>query len=400
MERNMSDIFKPSIQKTEVVYSHHDYRMYAGYEYIPVYLGYTQVLNEFEMASTGHRGPFDGSSDKGGPWYMSKILRTAGTGVYDTIYNGAGKNEAYVCREWFPPSSNPPSLPSTSGLEAQLQVDGTSAIARCEPTRPEASVAQFLGELFRDGLPHIIGSGLLKARTRFLLGSTGDEYLNYEFGWKPMMSDLRQMAHAVTHSHEILKSYAKHADVLTRRGYRFPESTDSYSYEGSDACYVTYFGVAPGSSSRITSSKSWFRGAFKYHIPVQNSVLGRFERWNRLANHLLGISLTPETVWELAPWSWAADWFSNAGDVFHNISAMGLDGLVMQYGYMMNEQKAQSSWNVSEPLNGVTGLNLQVKHVQKVRIPATPYGFGISFGDLLGYQQSVIAALGLTRGFR
>jgi hypothetical protein len=136
--------------------------------------------------------------------------------------------------------------------------------------------------------------------------------------------------------------------------------------------------------------------------------MGRLRRYEALANHLFGTRITPELVWNLAPWSWAFDWFTNAGDVIHNISLLGVDGLVLQYGYAMRSMNVKHEM-VQTVTSGLGGRNLGfggltstrlVFTETKQRIRANPYGFGIDDLSLSGRQLAILAALGLTKGKR
>jgi len=110
------------------------------------------------------------------------------------------------------------------------------------------------------------------------------------------------------------------------------------------------------------------------------------------------MEITPEVLWNLAPWSWAADWFGNIGDVMHNVSALGRDGLVMEYGYVMNERKTDASYVCRSRLGTYTR---DVTTVDRRRWAAiSPYGFSVSWDGLTPKQLAVVTALGLTRGPR
>lgn len=119
------------------------------------------------------------------------------------------------------------------------------------------------------------------------------------------------------------------------------------------------------------------------------------------ADKLFGITLTPDVLWELAPWSWAIDWFSNAGDVIHNATSFGLAGLVMRYGYMMQE----TSYTITNSLDHMNLIGSETRGMPpstfdttvKSRRPANPFGFGFTGADLSPTQIAITVALGLTK---
>lgn len=118
------------------------------------------------------------------------------------------------------------------------------------------------------------------------------------------------------------------------------------------------------------------------------------------ADKLFGLSLTPDLLWNLAPWSWAVDWFTNTGDVLENVSDMVAQGLVMRYGYLMETK----SISVTYKLHGCTFHGTPVvlapavlETVSKVRVRANPFGFGITWDGLSPIQIAILAALGISR---
>lgn len=293
---------------------------------------------------------------------------------------------------------------ATTAPDSVLNIFGTSAIAQVLPTNPASSLSTALGELKKDGLPSIPGSSM-RERTN-LARKAGGEFLNIEFGWLPLISDLKNFAFAVKHSRQLIDQYKRDSDRKIRRRYTPPpiqRQTEVFT-GGSGQCSANY--PATGLTlSRTRHEQFSFSGAFRYHVPVGDDFYSRLRRYEQYSHLLFDTRITPELVWNLAPWSWAADWFTNAGDVIHNISALGADGLVMQYGYAMRhsfiDEIAAGTGKVTVGSYVKQGrVSMRVKTETKQRIPAHPYGFGITDVSLSKTQWAILAALGLTRGQR
>ncbi|DAD50114.1 maturation protein, partial [ssRNA phage Gephyllon.3_15] len=301
---------------------------------------------------------------------------------------------------------------------SQLNALGTTAIARCKPTNSTANVSVMLGELWFDGLPKLFG--MAQAESRTLAAKASSEYLNTEFGWKPLVSDIQSVAYAVANWHRILSEYERLAGRPVRRRYVFPvERTTTYQDLGPDPGFYpnpfVWNDVSLYNSSRpfarlskqtVHTKETWFSGAFTYHAqPI--ALYKQSEMMNAVsaAQHLLGLELTPETVWNLAPWSWAIDWFSNAGDVISNLSDAATDGLVMKYGYIMEKITHEETYTLVGPsplrfASGVSAGTVTLRYESKRRLPATPFGFGLSWNSFSPRQLAITAALGITRLFR
>ncbi len=338
-------------------------------------------------------------SDGGGPFLMVQTKNEVAPGfVSNALHNGPYVGTAYLGEGGQSGAFAIPTIMPDNAMFAK----GTTAIARSLPTNPSAQLSVALGELTNDGLPRIIGSTAFKEQVR-TAKKAGDEYLNYEFGWLPLVSDLKKFAHAVKHRDQIMKGYMKYSDKQIRRSYDFPSTEGSATYTGNGSIDSSTSMYCRADLTYSYRSREWFSGAFKYHVPTPTGFAGKVGYYKAEASKILGLELTPEVVWNLAPWSWAVDWFTNTGDVIHNISRLGKDGLVMRYGYQMRYAEASREIRYiprsDYPLTaGFSSRWLKTNSISQ-RVRATPYGFGLTYDGLSNQQKAVVAALGLTRLF-
>lgn len=164
-------------------------------------------------------------------------------------------------------------------------------------------------------------------------------------------------------------------------------------------------GAAKSTKVVTTRERIWFEGQFRYFIPMADDIASKWERWNLLGRRMAGLSVSslPETVWAIAPWTWLGDWFADFSSFFQNVDYLGGDGLLLDRGYLMRHIR------VEHRLDQVTtatyqGLKRSASYgyvaERKTRIRASPWGFGLTFDGLSTRQQSILAALGVTRGKR
>jgi hypothetical protein len=298
---------------------------------------------------------------------------------------------------------------SIHSSDAVLYAKGTTAIARCKPTKSAADLGVALGELAKDGLPHLIGSQFWRDRTR-AAKKAGSEYLNVQFGWRPLVHDVKSFVSAVSKSQKLLQQWERDAGRVVRRRYQFPierSRTEESGLQGitwlNPTCQnYLYIPATQGTYSiiRETYKRTWFSGAFTYYLPTGYQSRKEIDRLTLFANEILGLELSPELLWNVAPWSWAADWFSNTGDVVSNISDAASVGLVMRWGYIMEHSISKVTYMPettclrdksakASPLTYVTET--------KVRKGASPFGFGLNWDGLSPFQLSIAAALGISR---
>lgn len=143
---------------------------------------------------------------------------------------------------------------------------------------------------------------------------------------------------------------------------------------------------------------------YQYYIPDTSSW-----QWDARARAVLfGALPTPSVVWEVLPWSWMVDWFTNVGDVMSNASVNAVDNLVALYSYIMEhktttvECTAVSQWESkynqywAYPGGSCTSVGKSTVET-KARCGGSPFGMGITFSGLSAGQGAILAALGLSR---
>ncbi len=374
------------------------------------YGGHQEVLTE------NHPGFLAGvGGDQGGP-FLSRKTEVAIESERVSLGSSYYGYEGQLTISGFGSSSGrfelfPVSQQNVDSVDRLFALGGT-AISRSIPTNPVGGAATFLGEL-REGVPAIIGSSFrARAKEALKAQKAGNEYLNVEFGWKPLVADLRKFARGVKNQDRILTQLSRDSGRNVRRSYYFPAEETSevdifhrdYVLGQADGTNLnTYLYAGPGEIIRTTktSTRSYFKGCFTYHLPDYNEVFG-VKRYLAEADKLLGVKPTPEVIWNLAPWSWAADWFANTGDVMNNLTQFTQNDLAMSYGYMMQHRYATVQHLGFQTLNtwqGPKQFQVAYKHHAgaMTRVPASPFGFGFTFSDFNPRQLAIASALGITR---
>jgi len=391
------------------------------------------VIGKQVTVSESHKKSRDGTYRAGGPFYTSRV-----TDIYKPGYMRADYNQSQskiysgpVCgrpvTEAEMKSLGYKNISRSFGSENQssMEGDGTTAISQCSPTNPASDLGTSLAETFREGVPTLPGIKAWEAKTRFLKG-LGSEYLNYQFGWAPLQSEVHSVVNAARNHRELLTQYHRGEGSDTHREFHFPSSHERLATPVTQP--GTWLGLPwerLGASfggtrqvSLVRETHRWFEGVFTYALPSSTDSWRRALGFGSDADALFGLALSPSILWELTPWSWAVDWFSNAGDVINNVTSFGLAGLVMRYGYMMEEsiERITAEGRCPDENRGeyqnLTGHNPTITNlhhiptgvyqigtecVTKRRVPASPFGFSIGWEDLSPTQLAITAALGITR---
>lgn len=303
-------------------------------------------------------------------------------------------------------TSIPTFLAPTS--EDVLFARGGQAIRAVAPTNPHASLTTALIETWRDGLPSVPGVSALREYNRRGLSKTaGHEYLNTEFGWKPFLSDVSDFLKASEQSAAIWAQAVRDSDRAIHRSMKF-DPTESTLVEDKGTGYypwpvgVSYLHSTSGRLLKTTKSftQYWFDGLFRYHIPAPTTVPKRIERALREARLVYGLDLSPETLWSVMPWSWLVDWVIDFHGLMRAITMYSTDGLVLQYGYLMEHRTVITEYTLVGHRFKTVGQSgdgtLRIVQESKRRVAATPFGFGLNIKSFSPRQLAILAAVGIT----
>lgn len=370
------------------------------------------VHNYFEFAADGVQSTYSedheewpegaGTRNVGGPFYSDRMWSTphlvdiSFPKTSGITYNGPGTLGMLGLGLSV---MNDSSYNAT--LSSDLQAMAGPVIKNMSPTESEAGVSQLIGELKREGLPRLIGADVLHSRARDFR-SYGSEYLNYEFGWKPFVTDVHDLAYAVKDSHRIVQQFRRDSGRLIRRRADLPSGSSSsttdvglfYAAPLNGTCWQQI--TAPTKLFETILRKRWVSAAYQYYLDPGDNAIAKFTRFNQEADKLLGVSLSPETLWELAPWSWAVDWFSNTGNVVSQLSDYINYGPVLKYAYVMETVTSKRAY-VGSGFIDVKGakhaLQFDYTRIVKTREAASPFTFANVSGGLSAQQSAIVVAL-------
>jgi len=320
----------------------------------------------------------------------------AGTKNFTVIPNGLATSAAFVTPA------------SWSSQQSALQSAYTSGFKRTRPGNAVAGMGQFLVEL-RD-IPTLPLRLLLRLKTFRALGS---EYLNVQFGWRPFVNDLRKAYKTYrTLESQLAKLREENGRNITRRAtLQDDKSTVTSSLYSNiplafaDGRPATGSGFSITTTTTSTATRVWYYSNLRYYTPDIGS-----SQWTKRATAaLFGVNPTPELLWEVLPWSWLIDWFTNVGDIISNASNNAVDNLVLNASYVMKttetvtEVSTYSRWpsfrNVLIQWEaGDATYGYKKSTTYKMRQGGlSPFGLGTTLGGLTAYQASILAAIGASR---
>jgi len=257
--------------------------------------------------------------------------------------------------------------------------------------------------------------GALKQRFQLLRASGwGNLYLAYQFGWAPLMQDVRDFVVSHFALKRALDQFIRDEGKAVRRQARLktvsygPSPSGYNQYAGFEQSFVTpiYRSVPFVLETHQSIYDVWFSGRFKYYLPPGP----RDWLWDaRMTARIFGFNPTPAAIYRMIPWTWLVDWFSNVGNVLENMDTTVVDRLANDYAYVMCHTQdvnkidvvgrflSSNNWDGPAPsLRASTSLVRE----QKRRFGCDPFSFRYQGESLSGEQAAILGALGLVKASR
>lgn len=293
---------------------------------------------------------------------------------------------------------------SLTDTDAELGILGAKLLSSLAPDAPHNSVYTSLGELRNDGLPSVPFLSFLKGGK--LPEKVGGEWLNYQFGIAPTVSDVKKIAQTVKQADKLVKQYLRDSGRIVRRradmdpvietttGVYLPARADRVPM-GTGT--IHWSSVGPILQTTRKETRRWYRAGYSYYVDETslNGALG----WLDKTNYLYGWKPDPSAMYNLTAWSWLLDWFTNTGDVIDNVSMYLRDPSLVRWAYIMEETSVEVQ--LSQPCVTNAGValvaNATYKTVVKKRRRVNPLYWGLKKEALDARQLSILAALGLTK---
>jgi len=347
------------------------------------------------------------TQDLGGGLLDVQRVSTAQTGGHVDVSAALGYTTYTEVGDIAPctPVSLPTYLGGTSSDELFLL--GAGAIQMAAPNNPHASLAVMLKELKTEGLPSLPGLQTWKERAKHSLQHrAGGEYLNVQFGWKPLVNDLMNCMESIHKGDAIWRQFQRDAGRPVRRRRTLVDLTEvqtsnlglRYPYPMGNSRLLSKGTLL---ETVTTNRKIWFSGCFRYVVPPNGSTLNRAHRELKRLRLLYGLDVDPLTLWNAMPWSWLADWLVDLSTLLGALSNLGSDSMVLQYGYLMEHITETKEYVLRgcAPLQGgyVDPGVYTVTRESKRRVHASPFGFGVDIATLTPKQWSILAAIGFTK---
>lgn len=331
----------------------------------------------------------------------------AGNFYYDSVnkrwvtigYCYRGKFRAIYSNSALPPSAS-----------ADCAALGAEAWEKLNPYKTDVGLAQAIAEL-RDvkqlAFKKLAASRDFVRRVMNALRKGGGDYLAVQFGWKPMVQDFLSLLDSVKNMDQKIAKLRDQNGKWQRKNATLFENATTTVTTGDGVKFhpANWSESGTWTKAQEVYERSWTQGAMKYYVPALEDP-----RWGKFnaTRDLWDLNITPKLLYQLTPWSWLLDWFSNASSVIGNLQSQISNQVASKYAYVMLYKKVDTQFKAmgSHWYNDVkggsrkyvpVGCSVFDKTETKNRSEADPLGFGFDWNGLTAFQSSILAALGLSR---
>lgn len=188
----------------------------------------------------------------------------------------------------------------------------TEAAAATNPSSAAVQGAVFMAELRE--LPRLLqttGSTMAK------LGA--NEYLKYQYGWKPFVKDVKKMFAVISRIEKRMNVLKKLTDSgVLRHNYDPPGSSGiKFHNESQDLEFQDYYfsgGRIRCNVSTILKIKRWADIIWVADPPESIAGISSGSNFDIARNAVYGLNIDGPSLWQAMPWSWLIDWVHNVGD--------------------------------------------------------------------------------------
>lgn len=402
----------------------------------PTHFILSDMGNEFASAKLTAVGTSNSLVHKSGAILTTRTIRNAiPDGTYWLDSTGAmvagnpftdfgGYLGSHGVKEFLGTGSHGLSVAQTNGIASR-------AISAMNPIKSHASVLTTLLELAKGDVPGILKNlrthydGIMDLKQVTAKGSLdaantiGGTPLETVFGWVPIAQDIKAAIQVLTTLdsllfppdntrrkfntvvHERYGTYAGSAQLQNGSLMTPIGGLSDIGLNSKTSSYISYAGTAPTVYTARETIDVRVTARFNTSLVPSAQSNGYLDK----LHVLLGLDLTPQVIWDLLPWSWLVDWFANIGSVVENLGNIHMSNVILNYAYATFRREAVSgAWCRPVLSTGSTGyvsltgnFITEYKMSQKVRLKASPYGFGTALSSLTGPQWAILTALGLAR---
>lgn len=242
----------------------------------------------------------------------------------------------------------------------------TSLLARTNPSRPDLVPLTLIQDIY--DLPRMLKDvGKLLKTPKRLLNSreVANQYLGAQFGWIPLVKDVHDLLDFQSH---VQRRKAELDRLYSTSGLRRQIQLGKYSKDEDNFVFLeSNLGLSILSRQSIKyTGRQWGTVRWKPNVTpgYDPTDTDRIKLARRLASGMTS-EATIQGVWDLIPWTWVVNWFTNVHEFAlqhsNTVPANSQEACVMTY------QESEYQFRTESITNGYQGGDGSVSLITKER---------------------------------
>jgi len=345
-------------------------------------------------------GPYESCADTVGEFKTSNRFDLVRTFTHFPTVTGAGEFVGYPI-QYHPGPDDPRGAWPAYNL-ATLNALAWEILAKTNPSVPDVNIPAYLGEL--KDIP-----GTMRDWGRSLIRDAARGYISYRWAFRPLVKDLKALYNFQRSvNNRMTELYAlRDGRTLKRRCHLVKDSSKTST---TPVCHGIRF-FLQCQRDVVMKTESWGTAEWKLlpdsklptlgYAPLEglaHQAVGGFDHYGGISN-----DAALAAAWELTPWSWLVDWFSNVGTCIN--ASNNLLGLTFGRISLMRTSTSKSNYtNVSGPIPSQYTLSgwYEEEMIRKERFPVFPViPFPLpTLPVLTSRQLSILGALAILKGVK
>lgn len=223
-------------------------------------------------------------------------------------------------------------------------------------------------------------------RRKSLLQNAAAGHLNWSFGWKPTISDVKELFAKLLNFDKALSDYMSQQGRPLVRHYSEVISSEV------DEVVNNY--QSPHAIRVIHSNRTVYTATMKYVYTIPS--IGDARMRLRALLDYYGLKVTPSVIWNGVMFSFVWDWFFNVGQFLSQLDFDHLESKVTILDFCVSQKFLMDAVVHIQPFGSVNPMEpmLQITEALYERKRMLPSGeiFGIIANDKYGTKQIVLSA--------
>jgi hypothetical protein len=216
------------------------------------------------------------------------------------------------------------------GSSGQTHIN--TAFDRIRPDLRTVSIPNFLADI--DDIKRLYK---LWKRNVGIAKNVAGLHLNYKFGWKPTVGDLRDLIEGITKLQKKLKAFEDSIGKVLKDSTNLESSSNTVQGVWDDP-------GLPGSVTYSATVQRTCTGAIAY-APQPLAVMGPMDKVLRGLLDSLGFELNPRIIWDAIPFTFVLDWFFGVGSWLDRFRVDALElPILLVDSYLSYKQTLTIEW--------------------------------------------------------